>query len=785
MSEQGTAVRLSVQGMTCGACSARVQRVASMQAGVTAADVSLPAASADIVFDAALDDAARRDALNAVLQAIGNAGFSASVASRQADARAMWEARQQELREELEAWRRRLVPAFIFTVPLFIISMGEMVGLPMPAFLSPHHHPLSFALIQLALVLPVVWTGRQYYVSGVSRLWAKAPNMDSLIALGTGAAVAYSTWNTLEIALGVDPMRRAMDLYYEGAAVIIALVSLGKYFELRSRMQTSSAIKSLLQLTPEEATRIVAGAGEDALTATTTERVAVATVRPGDVLLVKSGERVPVDGEIVAGEAALDESMLTGESLPVTKGPGEMVAGGTVSVQGSLRLRATRVGEETVLARIIALVQQAQGSRAPVANLADRISLYFVPVVMGIALVAGLAWLAAGEPFSVALRICISVLVIACPCAMGLATPTSIMVATGRGAQLGVLFKNGLALEQCGRIEVLVLDKTGTLTQGRPQLMEIQPLGEFDETTCLTLAAAAEASSEHPLAKAIVRAAAERGLTLPPVLSFETQTGKGVTAVIQQPEGQVRVGIGSPNYLEETGLPYGEGLRHQLEAQGEAGRTPLLLAVEGRIAAVLAVADALRPEAREVLDWLRGNGIRPVMLTGDARRTALAVARELGLAGNDGQDVMAEVLPEGKAAAVAQWKQDGGRPRLVGMVGDGVNDAPALATADVGLAMGSGVDVAVETGDVVLLGAGGAGGLRSLVTAIRLSRATRRNILQNLGWAFGYNILGIPVAAGLLHAFGGPTLSPMLAGAAMALSSVSVVSNALRLRWAK
>ena len=777
MSHEKHTVRLSVQGMTCGACSARVQRVASMQAGIAGADVSLPAATAELLLDDALDDAARRQAVDAVLQAIANAGFTASVASRQADARATWEARQQDMARELEGWRRRLMPAFAFTIPLFIISMGEMVGLPMPALLSPHHHPLSFALVQLALVAPVVWTGRQYYVSGISKLLAKAPNMDSLIALGTGAAVVYSCWNTLEIALGVDPMQRAMDLYFEGAAVIITLVSLGKYFELRSRMRTSSAIKSLLQLTPEQATRVLAAPGEDVLTTASTEVVSVEQVRPGDVLLVKSGERVPVDGEIVAGEAALDESMLTGESLPVTKSIGDAVAGGTVSVQGSLRMRATRVGEETVLSRIITLVQQAQGSRAPVANLADRISLYFVPIVMGIAVVSGLAWLAAGEPFSMALRICISVLVIACPCAMGLATPTSIMVGTGRGAQLGVLFKNGLALEQTGRVEVLVLDKTGTLTQGRPQVMEIVPCADLDEATCLTLAAAAEAASEHPLARAIVRAAQERGLSLPAVTAFQTATGKGVTAVVQTDDGAREVRIGSPQYLRDAGLSLQDDAL--LGAQAQAGRTPLLLAVDGRVAAVLALADALRPEAREVLDWLRTHGVRPVMLTGDARRTALAVARELGLPEGD---VMAEVLPEGKAAAVAQWQQGGA---LVGMVGDGVNDAPALATADVGLAMGSGVDVAVETGDVVLLGGGAGGGLRSLVTALRLSRATRRNILQNLGWAFGYNILGIPVAAGLLHAFGGPTLSPMLAGAAMALSSVSVVSNALRLRWVR
>ncbi|MCA1944758.1 MAG: heavy metal translocating P-type ATPase [Desulfovibrio sp.] len=777
MSYEKHTVRLSVQGMTCGACSARVQRVASMQAGIAGADVSLPAATAELILDDALDDAGRRQAVDAVLQAIANAGFTASLASRQADARATWEARQQDMARELEGWRRRLMPAFAFTIPLFIISMGEMVGLPMPALLSPHHHPLSFALVQLALVAPVVWTGRQYYVSGISKLLAKAPNMDSLIALGTGAAVVYSCWNTLEIALGVDPMQRAMDLYFEGAAVIITLVSLGKYFELRSRMRTSSAIKSLLQLTPEQATRVLAAPGEDVLTTASTEVVSVEQVRPGDVLLVKSGERVPVDGEIVAGEAALDESMLTGESLPVTKSIGDAVAGGTVSVQGSLRMRATRVGEETVLSRIIALVQQAQGSRAPVANLADRISLYFVPIVMGIAVVSGLAWLAAGEPFSMALRICISVLVIACPCAMGLATPTSIMVGTGRGAQLGVLFKNGLALEQTGRVEVLVLDKTGTLTQGRPQVMEIVPCADLDEATCLTLAAAAEAASEHPLARAIVRAAQERGLSLPAVTAFQTATGKGVTAVVQTDDGAREVRIGSPQYLRDAGLSLQDDAL--LDAQAQAGRTPLLLAVDGRVAAVLALADALRPEAREVLDWLRTHGVRPVMLTGDARRTALAVARELGLPEGD---VMAEVLPEGKAAAVAQWQQGGA---LVGMVGDGVNDAPALATADVGLAMGSGVDVAVETGDVVLLGGGAGGGLRSLVTALRLSRATRRNILQNLGWAFGYNILGIPVAAGLLHAFGGPTLSPMLAGAAMALSSVSVVSNALRLRWVR
>ncbi len=571
MSETKPPIRLAVHGMHCGACSARVQRVASLQDGVLAADVSLPAAAAAITLDASLNADQQAAAIDAVIQAIADAGFDAQRPSRQADATALWQAQQETLAQEISTWRRRLIPAFACTVPLFILSMGEMVGLPMPGALSPHQNPLLFALAQLLLVLPVIWTGRHYYTSGFYKLAAKAPNMDSLIALGTGAAFVYSVWNTVEIALGVDPMQRAMDLYYESAAVIIALVSLGKFFELQSRAKTSSAIKALLQLTPEEATRVVAE-GEEAHTSSMVEVVPVDAVRPGDILLVKSGERVPVDGEIVVGEAALDESMLTGESMPVTKGLGEAVAGGTVSVQGSVRIKATRVGEDTVLARIIALVQEAQGSRAPVANLADRISLYFVPIVMAIALVAGVSWLVAGEPFSMALRITISVLVIACPCAMGLATPTSIMVATGRGAQLGVLFKNGLALEQAGRVGVVIFDKTGTLTLGQPKVIEIIPLAEMDRQTCLQLAATAESASEHPLAKAIVEAAGVQGLTLQPVAEFETITGKGVSATIEMEDVDYAVAIGSPQFLKECGAAIEDHVDATLFAQAKAGR---------------------------------------------------------------------------------------------------------------------------------------------------------------------------------------------------------------------
>jgi Cu+-exporting ATPase len=588
--------------------------------------------------------------------------------------------------------------------------------------------------------------------------------MDSLVAMGTGAAVLYSIWNLIEIFLGISPVQKAMDLYFESAAMLIALISLGKYFEARSKLRTSEAIGSLIKLTPDKAVRIQhTRDGEEHVTIATQE------IEPGDLLLVKPGSRIPADGEVSAGDSSVDESMLTGESMPVSKHVGDKVVGGTLNSTGSLTIRATRVGQDSMLARIIRLVQEAQGSKAPIASLADRISFWFVPAVMLIALAAGLAWYFLGhEPFTFSLRIFVAVMVIACPCAMGLATPISIMVGTGRGAQLGVLIKSGEALQMAEKIQTIVFDKTGTLTMGEPSVTDIRLVDEtMDENELLSLAASLENASEHPLARAIVNTAQARGLPIRETTGFKALPGKGVRGDVQGRE----VHIGHLDHMRSLGLAgmdQAEALAGQMAGQG---KTPVLVAVDSDLKGVIAIADTMRPETPEVVARLSKKGLKVIMLTGDNEVTARAVAQQAGI-----DEVIAQVLPDRKAAEIERLKQQG---KIVAMVGDGINDAPALAGADLGMAMGSGIDVAVESGDIVLMREG----LSGVLTALELSRATMRNIKENLFWAFAYNVVGIPFAAGLFHVFGGPTLSPMIAGAAMAMSSVSVVTNGLRLRW--
>jgi Cu+-exporting ATPase len=612
-----------------------------------------------------------------------------------------------------------------------------------------------------------MWSGRRFYLNGFPALVRKAPNMDSLIAVGTGAAFIYSTWNLIEIFLGLDAMARVMDLYYESAAVLIALVSLGKYLETRSKAKTSDAISQLMELTPDKATLVKNPGAENE------EQIdiLVSDIEAGDMILVRPGERIPVDGTVKKGHSSVDESMLTGESLPVSKEEGGKVIGGTLNKNGMLRVLAERVGQDTVLARIIKMVREAQGSKAPIANLADRISLYFVPIVMVIATLSGLAWYFIGDaPFPFALRIFIAVLVIACPCAMGLATPTSIMVGTGRGAQLGVLIKSGEALEMAQGINVLVFDKTGTLTYGKPQLTDFEVLREtgMPEDDILALVAGAESVSEHPLAEAIVQEARARNLALKEPDAFEAIPGKGIKASL----GDNDILLGNREFIrariENFDNPEIDSKAAEFAA---SGKTSLFLAVNGKMTALLAIADQIKPETPQTISRLKKMGIKIFMLTGDNETTAKAIAFQAGI-----EDVIAEVLPDFKAEKVAELQSRGMK---VGMVGDGINDAPALAKADVGIAMGTGIDVAVESGDIVLM----KGDLSGVLTALALSRATMRNIKQNLFWAFAYNVVGIPIAAGLLYIFGGPTLNPMIAGGAMAMSSVSVVTNALRLRF--
>ncbi len=749
------AVELAIKGMTCAACVQRVENAITALDGVTQAHVNLASETAQVRL------APEKVNLEQIIQAVRDAGYDAFVLHE--DRESMTATQHQEMQKRLALMRTRLLWAAGFAVPLFIVSMGEMVGLPMPALLSPHHHPLNFALVQFLLTLPVLWAGRDFYLRGVPNLLKRAPNMDSLIAVGTGAAFVYSTWNLVEISLGHEPMARAMDLYFESAAVIITLVMLGKYLETRSKARTSDAIRQLMALAPKTATRVRDGRREI---------IALEQIRPGDVLLVTPGERIPVDGRVSEGQTSVDESMLTGESLPAGKKTGDALIGGTLNTHGSIHMMAERIGRDTVLARIIRMVQEAQGSKAPIASLVDRLSLYFVPVVIAVAIVSGLGWyFIGGEPFAFALRIFIAVLVIACPCAMGLATPTAIMVGTGRGAQLGVLIKSGEALETARSVKAVVLDKTGTLTLGRPAVDRIIPLSgqTLSSDHLLRLAAAAESRSEHPLAKAVVRSAQERGLDEPAAKNFDYVPGQGVAARV---DGHDLL-LGNRQFvLERVSAKFDADQIHALEKEiSESGKTALFMALDGTPAAILGIADQIKAESKEVVTALKNANLRVIMLTGDNQQTANAVAAQAGI-----DEVRAEVLPENKAQEVKRLQDQG---LVVAMVGDGINDAPALAQADLGVAMGTGIDVAIESGDMVLM----SGNLAGLLTALNLSRAVVRNIKQNLFWAFAYNILGVPVAAGLLYAFGGPTLSPMIAGGAMAMSSVSVVSNALRLRF--
>ncbi|MEW5774565.1 MAG: heavy metal translocating P-type ATPase [Thermodesulfobacteriota bacterium] len=769
--ETAGALEFAISGMTCASCSARVERVIARLPGVASAGVNLAAETATV---RPVPGASRRDLRRAVAEAVARTGFAAEPVSLKGGD--LLSRQQRETEERLARMRRELLPAFAFTAPLLLLSMGHMLGLPLPGWLAPHSAPGAFTLAQLALTLPVLWVGRRFYRDGFPALARGGPNMDSLIAVGTAAAFAYSLWNTAEVLLGAP--ERAMDLYYESAAVIVTLISLGKYFETRSRHRTSEAIRALMELAPDKATLVRGQDGPEG--AEVREEIAAAEIEPGDLLLVRPGERIPTDGEVARGRSAVDESMLTGESLPVSKEPGHAVAGGALNTHGALYVRATRVGQDTVLARIIRMVREAQGSKAPIANLADRVSLYFVPAVMAAATAAGLAWhFGGGESFGFSLRIFISVMVIACPCAMGLATPTSIMVGTGRGAQLGVLVKSGAALETAHKLSALIFDKTGTLTHGRPALTDLLPApgGGLDPDALLALAAGAEAQSEHPLGRAVAAAAAERMIAPARVEDFTALPGRGLRARAALDGRERALLLGNRALLEEEGAAgldteFGRSEPERLAAEG---KTALYLAVDGSLAGLLAVADTLRPESPEVVAGLRALGVEVYMLTGDNARTARAVAAQAGIREDMGE-VLAEVRPEDKAAKVRELQARG---KVVGMVGDGVNDAPALAAADLGVAMGTGIDVAIESGDVVLTG----GRLPGVLTALRLSRATVRNIKQNLFWAFAYNVLLIPLAAGVLHIWGGPTLNPMIAGAAMAASSVSVVTNALRLRW--
>ena len=740
---------IPIGGMTCASCSAAVEKAVRGVEGVVSAGVNLATEKLSVSYEP------ERTRLSAIKKAVRDAGYEPRAVETEGGVDEHAVAKEREYRTLRTNFRIAVAAA----IPLLYIAMGHMIGLPLPAFLHPKDSPLVFALVQLALVLPAVWAGRLFYTVGFRTLLRGSPNMDSLIAIGTSAAIAYSAYSTLEIARG-DPSG-ALHLYYETAAVIIALILLGKGLESRSKGRASEAIKKLMGLAPKTA-RIVHGEQE--------MEIPVDEVEVGDLVRVRPGERIPVDGEIVEGYTSVDESMLTGESLPVEKKIGDSVAGATVNGTGAFVFRALRVGKDTALARIVRLVEEAQGSKAPIAALADRVSGVFVPVVVGIALAAALAWLLAGEGTIFSLRVFIAVLTIACPCALGLATPTAIMVGTGKGAELGVLIKSGTALETAHKVRAVVLDKTGTITVGRPSVTDIEAFGAEGDSPAsrdglLALAAGAERGSEHPLASAVVQAAMDRGLAPPAPSSLEAIPGRGIDAVVENR----RILVGNARMMGERGIDLGAAasLMKRLDREG---KTSLFVAADGSLEGVLAVADTVKPGSREAVAAFRRLGITTIMITGDTRAVAEAVAREVGV-----DRVLSEVLPEDKSAEVAKLQASG---FVTAMVGDGINDAPALARADVGIAIGSGTDVAAESADIILA----RNDLMDAVSALALSRATIRNIKQNLFWAFAYNVLGIPVAAGILHLFGGPLLNPIFAAAAMSLSSVSVVSNALRLR---
>ena len=633
--------------------------------------------------------------------------------------------------------------------------MGHMVGLPLPGFLHPSTSPIAFVTAQLVLTLPVLYFGRSFYLNGFKMLFKGHPNMDSLVALGTSAAFIYSLVGTFAVYQG--QVEFAMHLYYESAAVILTLITLGKTFEAISKGKTSEAIKELLALAPKKA--VVLKDGKEKL-------VDIAQVAVGDVILVKPGERIPVDGVITEGRSTVDESMLTGESMPVEKQVGDTVIGASINKTGSFQFKATKVGEDTTLSQIVQLVEEAQGTKAPIAKLADQVSAIFVPVVMSLAILAGLAWLIFGHSGLVfALTIMISVLVIACPCALGLATPTAIMVGTGKGAQLGVLFKNGEALETAQEIQTIVLDKTGTITKGQPEVRDIQTFANFTTEEMLYLAASVEKRSEHPLAQAILQAAKEAQITLGQAFEVHTVTGQGIQAKVDEKQ----VLLGNEKLMQSFDIEI-EAVQAQVVQLASQGNTVMYVASQGELIGLIAVSDPVKTSSPQAIQALQKMGLEVVMLTGDNEQTAQAIAKQAGIT-----QVISQVLPDQKSQVIQELQAQG---KKVAMVGDGINDAPALAQANVGIAIGTGTDIAIESADIVLM----RGDLNGVVSALRLSKATMRNIKENLFWAFAYNVLGIPVAMGLLHLFGGPLLNPMLAGAAMSFSSVSVLLNALRLK---
>ena len=746
--------KFDVQGMTCAACSAHVEKAVCKVAGVDGVNVNLLGNSMVVDYDEGVTDAGQ------IIHAVEEAGYGASLPAVKGVTAQPKQVNRME--EEAAGMKRRFLTSLIFLVPLFYIAMGHMMGWPLPAFFHDPGNVFVVALIQFLLTLPIMYINDKYYKVGFKTLWHRSPNMDSLIALGSAAAVIYGVAALFQIAWGLGHGDQArvdkwsMDLYFESAGMILTLITLGKWLETRSKGKTSQAITRLMDLAPKTAAVLRNGAEVE---------IPVEEVTMGDLVVVRPGGRIPVDGIVVEGNSSVDESALTGESLPVEKGVGDQVAAATINKSGYFVFRATRVGEDTTLAQMIKLVEEASASKAPIAKLADKVAGVFVPVVIGIALVTAVVWFVLTQSIESALTAGVAVLVISCPCALGLATPVAIMVGTGKGAENGILIKSAEALETLHTVRTVVVDKTGTLTQGKPAVTDCIPAEGVTEEELLCVAASLEKPSEHPLADAILTEAEERNIPLAPIQNFEALSGRGVRGTLHG----VPVLAGNRAMLEEAGISL-ESFGDRGEALAQGGKTPLYFAEHGKVLGIVAVADPPKPTSAAAIRGFRELGIDVVMLTGDNRRTAEAVGRELGVT-----QVIAEVLPQDKEKVVAELQAQGKR---VAMIGDGINDAPALARADVGMAIGAGTDVAIESADVVLMKSD----LLDAVTAVRLSKKVIRNIKENLFWAFIYNIIGIPLAAGVWFPITGWQLSPMFGAAAMSLSSVCVVSNALRLK---
>ena len=735
----------NIEGMTCASCAQTIEKATQKLRGVNLSSVNLTTEKLVVEYDPGMVN------LTDIIKAVMDSGYEAHEEVATADT--VDQDKEKKQKEIKSLWNRFLISA-LFTAPLLYIAMGHLVNAPLPDFINPMMNPEAFAIVQLVLTLPVVVVNSKIYRNGFKALSKGHPNMDSLISLGTSAAFLYGVFATVMIFRG--EVAYANELYYETAAVILALIVLGKYLETLTKGKTSEAIKKLMGLAPK--TALVVRNGKES-------EISIDEVVVGDIIVVRPGGKMPVDGVVIEGLTSVDESMLTGESIPVEKSVGDAIIGASINKNGTIRYKATKVGKDTALSQIIKLVEDAQGSKAPIAKMADIISGYFVPIVIAIAILSALAWYFAGQTGVFALTIAISVLVIACPCALGLATPTAIMIGTGKGAEHGVLFKSGTALETTHKLNTIVFDKTGTITEGKPKVTDIITAEGISETELLTLSASAEKGSEHPLGEAIVNSAEEKGLAFLKTETFNAIPGHGIEVTIN---GQHLL-LGNKKLMDERHIGLGN-LASASDALASQGKTPMYIAKDGKIAGIIAVADTVKESSLRAIKKLHKMGIEVAMITGDNKRTAEAIAKQVGI-----DRVLSEVLPEDKANEVKKLQDEG---KKVGMVGDGINDAPALAQADVGIAIGSGTDVAIESADVVLMRSD----LMDVPTAVELSKSTIRNIKENLFWAFAYNILGIPFAMGVVYAFGGPLLSPVIAAAAMSFSSISVLLNALRLK---